>query len=195
MTPAEPWAGDINEVVIKEWIDETSNFERVKQVLHATTSYQYAGEIAKRARVSEPSARKHLKALADAGFAASDSTGQGTRFKRSREALALKRIRDLHTELDRTELIQGIRTLKTQIQSYRDTYDVTNPDNLAIELDAEDDAWAVISQWRAAEEHLDIAQAALSLYDFDPDRGDSDDAETTGSSTGAFAEDTDSLSA
>lgn len=192
MTGGDHWTGDVNEAVVEEWRDETTNFERVKQVLRSTTSFQYAGEIAERARVSEPSARKHLKTLADAGFAAADASGQGTRFKRSREALALGRIRDLHEEYSREELVAGIRELKEQIRSYRETYDVTDPDDLALELTAEDDAWPTISKWRAAEEHLDVAQAALSLYDFDPDSGDG--SETERGEVGAFADERDGLS-
>jgi len=80
-------------------VAETTPFERVKEVLLSTTTLQYAGEIAERARVSEPSARKHLMTLADAGLAETESTGRGTRFKRSRETIALQRIRDIHSEL------------------------------------------------------------------------------------------------
>lgn len=191
MTDEEPWTGDVNETVREEWVEETSNFERVRQVLRSTTTFQYASEIAERARVSEPSARKHLQALAETGFAATDSSGHGTRYKRSREALAVGRIRDLHAELDREELVDGIQRLKSQIQSYQERHGVTDPDALALELDADDDGWEDISAWRAATENLDIAQAALSLYDFDPDGED----RTHGSSLGSLAEENDTLSA
>ncbi|QIO24249.1 winged helix-turn-helix domain-containing protein [Haloarcula sp. JP-L23] len=189
------WTGDVNEAVVEEWKDETSPFERVKEVLLSTTSFQYAGTIAERARVSEPSARKHLRTLADSGFAATENTGQGTRFKRSSESIAMERIKELHTELTRDELITGIQSLKSQIQAYQDEYDVTNPDDLALELEPADDGWEIISQWQAIEENLDLAQAALSLYDFDPDRGSSDEAGSSDRSKGAFAEDIDGLSA
>lgn len=193
MRPDDPWSGDVNEAVIEEWKAETSPFDRVREVLVATTSFQYAGEIADRARVSEPSARKHLKALADAGFAETETAGQRTRFKRSREFVAMQRMRELHSELSREELVSGIRDLKSRIQSYQEQYDVTDPDTLAFELDADDD-WAVISEWQALEENLDLAQAALSLYDFDPDRGSRENREED-SSEGAFARKRGGLSA
>ena len=186
----EPWAGDVNEAVIEEWKAETSPFERVKETLLSTTEFQYAGEFADRARVSEPSARKHLRSLAEGGLAATMETGQGTQFKRSRESIALQRIRAIHAECTRDELIAGIQDLKSQIQDYRDEYDVTEPDDLALELGPDDDGWAAISEWQALEEDLDIAQAALALYDFDPDLTEHDD---TG--LGAFAEKTEDLSA
>lgn len=194
MTPDDPWSGDVNEAVVEEWKAETSPFDRVREVLTATTSFQYAGEIAERARVSEPSARKHLKALADAGIAETETAGQGTRFKRSRESVAMRRMRELHSELSREELVEGIRDLKSRIRSYQKQYDVTDPDTLALELNADDDGWAVISEWRALEENLDLAQAALSLYDFDPDRGSGANHEED-SSEGAFARDCGGLSA
>jgi len=189
MAPESHWDGDINDAVVEEWTAETTPFQRVREVLVATTAYQYAGEIADRAHVSEPSARKHLSTLAESGFAATEATGQGTRFKRSAESMAMQRIRDIHTALSRAELVDGIQDLKTRIQSYHDDYDVTGPDALALELGPDDDGWGDIAQWRALEETLDVAQAALALYDFDPD--------VTGehSTSGAFAEPTEDLSA
>lgn len=171
------WTGDINEAVIEEWKAETSPFERVREVLLTVTTFQYAGAIAEQAAVSESTARKHLTVLAESGFAVTDTSGQGTRFKRSRETIAMQRLKELHSNCSRDELIAGIRDLKTRIQAYQDDYNVTDPDELALELTADDD-WKAISDWQALEDDLKLAQAALSLYDFDPDvdeRG-SDDA-------------------
>ena len=195
----QPWTGDVNEAVVEEWTAETTPFDRVKEVLLTTTSYQYANSIAERARVSEPSARKHLNTLADAGLADTNDAGQGTRYKRSRETVAMTRIQELHAELTKSELVDGIRDLKAKINAYQDEYDVTDPDDLAVELAADDgEGWAAISRWRALEENLKLAQAALSLYDFDPDseRGD-DGARTDGSETayGSFARKSGDLSA
>jgi len=193
MTDSERfWDGEINEAVVEEWKAETSPFERVKEVLLATTTYEYAKSIADRARVSEPSARKHLNTLTDAGFAQSDESGRGTRYKRSRETVAMGRIQELHSELTKEELVEGIRELKTEIKSYRTEYDEMDPDDLALELDADDgEGWTAISQWRALEENLKLAQAALSLYDFNPD---AEDIDSSGRSRGAFATDTGNIS-
>ena len=199
MTDDAPWEGDVNEAVLEEWTDETTPFDRVKEVLLSTTSPQYAGEIADRARVSEPSARKHLQTLAEAGLAERDDIGRGTRYKRSRETVAMGRIRELHAELTKAELVEGIRDLKSQLESFREEYDATDPDDLALELEADDgEGWNAISRWRALEENLKIAQAALSLYDFDPDAERGDDAsraDDSESSRGAFAGEPGDLSA
>ncbi|RKD86253.1 winged helix-turn-helix domain-containing protein [Halopiger aswanensis] len=193
------WDGDVNESVVEEWKTETTPFERVKEVLLATTSHQYAKAIAERARVSEPSARKHLNTLADAGVAETDDTGQGIRYKRSRETIAMNRIQDLHAELTKAELVDGIRDLKGKINAYQEEYDVTDPDDLALELEADDgEGWTAISRWKSLEENLKLAQAALSLYDFDPDHERDDSSiRADGSDTtyGSFAGESSDLSA
>lgn len=167
-----PWDGDINEAVVEEWTSETTPFERVREVVLSTTTPQYAGEIAERARVSEPTARKHLELLADSGIAETAETGRGWQYKRSRQVVAMQRIGDLHAELSREELTEGIQDLQQRIQAYQEEYDATSPDDLALGLDTGDaDEWAIVSEWRALRESLDLAQAALALYDFTPDQG------------------------
>lgn len=194
-----PWKGDVNEAVVEEWRDETTPFERVREVLLSTTTPQYAKEIAERARVSEPTARKHLKLLTDAGIAETAESGRGMRYKRSRQMVAMQRIGELHTELSRESLTKGIKELRQRIRSYQEEYDATDPDDLALQLDSDNaDDWAVISEWRALTEDLDLAQAALALYDFTPDRDDGEgnaDDERTSVSQGAFAHEHDAFGA
>ncbi|SIS21416.1 DUF7342 family protein [Natronorubrum thiooxidans] len=196
MTGYEHWDGNVNEAVMEEWVAETTPFDRVREVLLTTTSFQYASAITERAHVSEPSARKHLKTLADSSLAEIDDTGQGTRYKRSRETVAMSRIQELHSELTKKELIEGIRDMKEKISTYQEKYGATDPDDLALELEADDgEGWAAISRWRGLEENLKVAQAALSLYDFDPDSERGNDASQFNSSRGAFAGGSGDLSA
>lgn len=170
MPDTDRWSGDINEAVVEEWIEETTPFERVREILLSTTEPQYAKDLAVRARVSEPTARKHLGILAAEGVAETVDTGQGTQYKRSRQTVAIQRISDLHAELSRSELAGGVEDLRKQIRQYQDEYDATDPDDLAIQLESDDsETWAAVTKWRAIEKDLRIAQAALALYDFDPD--------------------------
>jgi DNA-binding transcriptional ArsR family regulator len=185
------WEGDLNEAVVEEWIDETTPFERVREVLLSTTEPQYAKELAERARVSEPTARKHLRILATAGVAETVETGRGMRYKRSRQTVVLRRISEIHADLSREELADGIRNLREQIRGYQDEYDATDPDDLSLRLEADDgDRWTAVAEWRALERDLQVAQAALALYDFDPN-GDDGDGEATDEGRGAFARGTD----
>lgn len=176
MPDTDRWDGDVNEAVVEEWIEKTTPFERVREVLLSTTEPQYAKDIAVRARVSEPTARKHLGILAAEGVAETVETGQGTRYKRSRQTVAIQRISDLHAQLSREELTNGIEDLRKQIRQYQDEYDAIDPDDLALQLEGDDsESWAAVTKWRAIEKDLRIAQAALALYDFDPDGNDGDD--------------------
>jgi DNA-binding IclR family transcriptional regulator len=79
----EPWEGDVNEAVIEEWKEDTTAFDRITTVIDATTEPAFAREIADRAAVAEPTARRHLKSLAEVGRVAAVSADGGTKYKRS----------------------------------------------------------------------------------------------------------------
>lgn len=183
------WEGDINEAVVEEWKAETTPFERIREVLQSTTDPQYANQLAERARVSEPTARKHLEILVEAGIAETVTTGHGTQYKRSRQTVAMQRISDLHAQLSRDELANGIRELRERVRSYQEKYDATDPDDLALQFASVDDAeWGVVAEWRALERDLDVAQAALALYDFTPDSDNRSELSHSDRGThGAFA--------
>ena len=165
------WEGDINETVVQEWKAETTPFERVQEVLQSTYSPQYAREIGERARVSEPTTRKHLKRLAKTGFSEAVETNQGTKYKRSPQSIAIERIMELHRELPRKELVAEIKRLRERITDFQERYDAVDPDDLAIQIEdgSAEDAWNAVTEWRSTAENLDIAKAALALYDFDPE--------------------------
>ncbi|WP_058365598.1 DUF7342 family protein [Haloparvum sedimenti] len=191
----EPWSGSVNEAVVEEWCTETTPFERVHEVLRSTTEPAYASAFADRARVSEPTARTHLETLADTGVATAVPTGRGTKYVRSRESLAMERVRDLHERLSREELTAGIRDVRDRLAAYADRHDAAGPDDLALRLSGDDEAgWTAVSDWRALERDLAVAQAALALYDFDPDDRPTDrgsHADEDRDSRGALADDRD----
>lgn len=185
------WEGDINEAVVEEWKAETTPFERVQEIIRSTSTPQYASEIGERARVSEPTARTHLKRLVKTGHAETVETGQGTQYKRSRQTIALSRIVELHRELPREELVDGIKRLRSDISDLQDRFGATDPDDLAIQIEdgGAEEAWKAVTEWRSLEANLEIAKAALALYDFDPDTGgDRAATETSGTERGSFAD-------
>lgn len=190
------WNGDVNEAVVEEWKSRTTPFERVREVLATTNEPQYAKEFAERARVSEPTARKHLETLTKTGFASVVKTGRGKQYLRSGQAVAISRISDLHSELTREELAAGIREMRAEIRSYQDEYDATDPNDLALRLETGDEGWVALGEWRTTERNLKVAQAALALYDFDPNRsGDRSTESDDSDDRGAFARDGRGLSA
>ena len=165
----EPWKGDVNAVVIEEWKEDTTAFDRITTVIDATTEPAFAKEIADRAAVAEPTARRHLKSLAEVGRVAAVSVDSGTKYKRSPSTIAMRRISGLHATYSKTELQDAIADLREKLAALRDKHGVSDADDLATELELGDDGWTDVSRWRELEENLDIAKAALNLYDFDPD--------------------------
>jgi len=154
---------DINERAKATWTAETTSRERIRTVLEETTEYATAAEIADRARTSEPTTRKYLDELVEDGIGATTQDGRTTLYKRNDGWQIDQRIDELRETTSREELIDGIREMKAQLQTYRDTYGVDGPEELAIDLDAGDDGWADVGRWRATRRNLAIAQAALQV--------------------------------
>lgn len=167
--PAELWDGDLNEAVIDEWIDETTTFDRVRQVIDVTTEPQPVSRLADRARVSEPTARKYLSALAETGRIKRINAESGVQYMRAPQMLAMRRIAAIHTEHTKDEIRDAIADLKQQRATFKDRHGVETIDELVLTIDAGDEGWTDIARWRQVEQNLKIAQAALTLYHFDPD--------------------------
>jgi len=199
MTDAEStddrWEGDVNEAAVKDWTADTTTFERVRQIIDVTTEPQSASEIAERARVSEPTARKHLSALAETGRVKTITTESGTRYMRAPQMLAMRRIADIHREHTKEEIRQAIQDLKEERRDFQDHYDVADVDELTLELEPGNEGWGDLTRWQQVEQNLEIAQAALTLYDFDPDDSRSaaaraSDGRTAARDRGALGDDT-----
>lgn len=161
---AERW-DDINEHVEEEWKAETTPFERVYEVVEQTREGHSAADIAERALVSEPTARRHCKALVNTGFAETEPDGQTTLYRRNADRALVSRIHQLRAEASRDELLDGIKRMKAEVRSYEDEYDVVSPEELARELDADETTgWNDVSAWKTTRQNLAVAQAALA-YD------------------------------
>ena len=156
---------DINEHVKEEWKAETAPFERVYEIIEQTHDGQSAAEIAKRALVSEPTARQYCQTLVNTGFAETETSGRTTLYKRNSDRILMSRIRELREEATRDELLEGIKRMKAAIRHYEDQYDVISPEELAQKLDAEDmKGWDELSAWKTTQRNLAVAQAAIA-YD------------------------------
>lgn len=186
----DPWEGDVNEAAIEEWKEATTAFDRITTVVDSTAEPAFAREIAERAAVAEPTARRHLKSLADVGRVTAVPADGGTKYKRSPSTLAMRRIAGLHSHYSKEGLQEAIADLRQKLASLRDEHGVSDADDLATELEVGDDSWTDVSRMRDLEENLDVAKAALNLYDFDPDssgRTKTNDVEATESSIGSLA--------
>jgi len=158
----ETW-DDINEQVKADWKNDTTPFERVYEIIEQTHDGQSAAEIADRALVSEPTARRHCKTLVNTGFAETDQDNQTTLYRRNSDRILMSRIRELRDEANRTELLEGIKDMKAEIREYEDRYDVVSPEELAQKLDADEtDGWNDLTAWKTTRQNLAVAQAALA---------------------------------
>lgn len=129
----------VNDAAVLEWKAATTAFERVEAVLRRTTDWQSAGEVATRARVSDPTARKHLAALVESGYASEITTESSTRYRRNPDQRRFERIGRLADEHSRGELETAIREMKGRIREFEDTYGVSSPDELVDVLEPDDD--------------------------------------------------------
>lgn len=155
---------DVNEAAEREWKASTTAFERVEAILRRTTDWQSVSEIAERARVSDPTARKHLTALVSSGHAATTTVGATTQYRRNTDQRRFERIQQLADEHSREALETAIREMKTRIREFEDEYDATSPEELA-GIVAPDDkaAWDVVARWKTTRRKLTFAKTALSF--------------------------------
>ena len=154
----------VNDAAEREWTAATTAFERVEAVLGRTTDWQSASDIAARARVSEPTARKHLTALAETGRASTTAAGNATLFRRNPDRKRLERVQRLADEHSREALERAIREMKARIREFEDEYGVTSPDELVETLEPDDETgWDDLSRWRTTRRNLAFAKTALSF--------------------------------
>lgn len=173
---------DGNDVVVEEWIEETTPFERVYEIIRRTYDPMSASQIADRARVSPTTARKHLRTLVDAGEVTTSQDGQTMLYRRSETGIVTEHAQSLLAERTPEEIASGIAEMKTQIQEWRDEHGVDSPEELARELDIEDadsDYGALVREWQTTRRNLALAQATLAIGE----------ASRTGHLTGTDADD------
>ncbi|WP_050033762.1 winged helix-turn-helix domain-containing protein [Halorubrum halophilum] len=146
------------------WKRSTTALERVHQTIEQTTSPKTAGDIADKALVSEPTARKHLNSLVEVGTATAIEDGTGTKYTRNEDTLLYQRLRELSTDHSREALIENVQTMKQRIRDFEETYDAVSPEELATSLESNPStgAWEAVSEWQTTERNLHIAQAAIN---------------------------------
>jgi DNA-binding transcriptional ArsR family regulator len=159
---------DVNEVVAEEWVDETTPFERVYEVVRRTYDGESADEIAERARTSPTTARKHLRTLADAGEVTTAEDGGTTLYRRSETAIVTEHAQSLLQDRSTEEISAGIADMKATIREWREEYGVDSPEEFARELDvadADSEHGSVLTEWQTTRRNLALAQAALAIAD------------------------------
>lgn len=153
---------DVDDRAREAWKAQTDGFDRVRSVLGTTRAPVSAGEIADEALVTEKTARKHLERLVELGVATSTQEGRTTHYVRDEGHHVTRRIRELATDHTRAELLSGIERMRSDIETYRERFDVDTPEEYAFDLGDESEDWTVLHDWEGTRRNLALAQAALA---------------------------------
>ncbi|NUC73000.1 Rrf2 family transcriptional regulator [Haloterrigena sp. SYSU A558-1] len=165
---------DVNEAVGAEWEDETTPYERIRDVISRVHTPVSTDAVADTARTSPKTARKHLNTLADEGFVTTD-TGEngGTTYRRSPESLVVEQAADIREHVSTEELITRVSEMREHISDFQAEYGVESPEELLVErtnqtlseaaathddLDPE-----TLQEWQTTRRNLAFANAALSI--------------------------------
>lgn len=170
---------DINTAVGDEWKEETTPYERVREVISNTYEPASASDVAEDALTTPKTARKHLETLASDGFAATiPGEAGGTRYRRSLDSLVVEQAADLLSELSVSELEARISEMRRKLQEFQETYDAQSPDELSVGLsnetlgenemlgessDRPEPDQSTLTEWRTTRRNLALANAALSI--------------------------------
>jgi predicted ArsR family transcriptional regulator len=164
---------NVDEAVGCDWEAETTPYDRVREVISYTYTPVSAPTVAEEARTSPKTARKHLDALTDEGFATAE-TGEngGTRYRRSRESLVVEQAADILARLSTEELVDRIEELRGRVATFREEYGVESPEELAVErtnralaesADTDSIDPETRREWQRTRRNLAFANAALSI--------------------------------
>jgi len=157
---------DVNEIVVDDWVEETTPFERVHEIIRRVYDPAAADQIADRARVSPTTARKHLRTLVNTGEVTTSQDGQTTRYRRSETAIVTEHAQSLLAERTPEEIATRIAEMKTQLQGWREEHGVDSPEEFARKLavtDADSDHGRLLTEWQTTRRNLALAQAALAI--------------------------------
>lgn len=154
------------------WETQTSAFDRVKGVVLTLSEPRTAAWIAEESRVSENTARNHLRRLADLGVLATTSTPDGTGYLPDPIYTRSQDIRELVEANSEGELAELAVSLQAEIDGYEDRYDAESPTALRASVaDANLDAdtararLSAAADWEYARFRLSLVREALEHYD------------------------------
>lgn len=170
---------DVNTTVGDEWKEETTPYERVREVISNTYEPASADEVAEDALAAPKTARKHLETLASNGFVTTvpSETG-GTRYRRSLDSLVVEQAANLLSELSVRELEARVSEMRQKLRNFQETYDAQSPDELSVGLsnealgsnetsgessDRPEPDQSTLTEWRTTRRNLALANAALSI--------------------------------
>lgn len=165
---------DVNEAVGAEWEDETTPYERVREIISRAYTPVSADTVAETARTSPKTARKHLNTLADEGFVTTGTGENGaTTYRRSSESLVVEQAADILEHVSMDELVARVSEMRERISDFQAEYGVESPEELLVDRtnqtlaeaanDHDDLDPEMLQEWQTTRRNLAFANAALSI--------------------------------
>lgn len=147
---------------LTERLESAPTDERVYRVALELTEPTTVSGVANRAGCSKNAARRHLKRLADIGLLTRVRENPDT-YERNESYFRWRRLNRL-AELSEDEYNERLRALLSEHESYKDKYDVADPNELdPLNYDDFGDAervWLDINDWKAVRKEIrDLRQA------------------------------------
>lgn len=156
----------------ERWVEATSAFDRVRSVAFALQQPRTASQIAESAHVAEKTARGHLQRLVEMDTMLAETGDGPTTYYPDPAFMRYRGVRALARDHDRDELTELVATLKGDIESWRDEFDVETPDELRasvadadVSIEAVYERQKIAEDWAYTEHRLDLIKEALSQYD------------------------------
>jgi DNA-binding transcriptional ArsR family regulator len=155
---------NLGDAVTEEWKASTTAFQRIHTVLKNTYEPHTTGEIADAAATTQPTVRKHVEPLVEAGMVVRRERGNAVEYVWNQTQRRINRIAELADEHTAAELDGKIRRAKERIAAFEDEYGVESPNELANALRPDDDnGWDDLATWRTLEDDLKRIEAAQAM--------------------------------
>lgn len=146
--------------------------ERVRAAARTLREPRTASWVADETGVSVKTAQKYLDQLVEDSVLRTVEQGGQTRYCIDQLMATYREVASLQREHDREELTAALKSMRTQIGDWTETYDVETPGELRAsiaELEAEDEIDRrrdVASEWEHLENRVSVVRAALNEYDW-----------------------------
>lgn len=157
------------------WDDQPAA-DRVRWVAESLSEPRTAHWIADEADVSPATAKKYLEKLADDRRLRRLGDGERTLYFPDRITQYLDEVREVYDAHSADELAETLDEIRTQIETWKDKYEVSTPNELRASISGVDREEAVrrrevAIEWDHLEARIGVIEDALSLHDRFP--GDS----------------------
>lgn len=155
----------------KAWREHASPFDRVWAVVQTVTKPRPVSWIAAEAVVSESTTRTHLERFVEMNILQKFNDLDASTYAPDPLYMRFNLMRELRNSPDLDELISLKDELQTQLETWRDRYGVTSPEELRELAEGMGDAEEIRNirrtahDWELAEYRLTVVEDVINRYD------------------------------